>query len=67
MVRRVGDGVSAAPGILHVRVLGTLTLNPDCESFEVKLEDHVANCRVILLPGLFLIETRGIFRNVCSL
>jgi hypothetical protein len=59
MVRRVGDGVSALPGILHVRVLGTLTLNPDCESFEVKLEDHVANCRVIL----FLIETRGIFRN----
>lgn len=53
MVRRVGDGVSALPGILHVRVLGTLTLNPDWESFEVKFEDHVANCRVILSPGFF--------------
>lgn len=63
MVRRVGDGVSALPGILHVRVVGTLTLNPDCESFDVNFDDYVANCRVMLLPGLFLIEARGIFRN----
>lgn len=63
MVRRVGDGVSVLPGTLHVRVLGTLTLNSDCESFEVKLDDYVAKCRVILLPGLILIETRRILRN----
>lgn len=63
MVRREGDGVSALPSIPHVRVLGTLTLNLDCESFEVKFDDYGANCRVKLLLRLFLIETRGIHRN----
>lgn len=63
MVRRVGDGVSVLPGTLHVRVLGTLTLNPYCESFEVKFDDYVAKYRVILLPGSILIETRRILRN----